>query len=128
MERGQTISTEKKLQLVKLLRSEDTNNRIRMRSREELLYGRSGRDHVMQTMTFEDAEAGGYEEPVFSSLKLRMVIAGLLLVGFVVWDNGYLSIPLVKSEQVYEALSEKNSMTNLFAFIEEISYTLKDGQ
>lgn len=126
MEKERMISTEKKLQLVRLLRSEDAHNRMKMRSREELLYGRSScpaaeLDYIQ--------EAGpGDETPAFSSLRFRFVLAFALLVGFVAWDNGYYPVPGLAPEQVYECLSEENSISNLFAFMEEISYTLESNE
>lgn len=128
MERVRTVSTEKKLQLVKLLRSEDAHNRMKMRSREELLYGRSSYGSAAEDMVYRMENAGEEDLPAFSSLKFRFLIAFALLIGFAAWDNGYFPVPGLKTEQVYEALSGENSLTNLFAFIEEIPYTLESEQ
>lgn len=122
----QHIPTEKKLQLVRMLRSEDEQNRVRMRTREELLYGRAFPEKVSAAEPY--GMEGEIERPAFSSLKLRFVIAFLLMVGFVSWDNGYYPIPGVEPELVYECLSADNSIGNLFAFIEQIPYTLESDQ
>ena len=95
------FSADQKLQLVQRIRAESQDNRMRMRSRERILYGGSGKEEELplygkgyhdpggrrekELYALEEQEMYG-PEASFSSFKLRLVLAALLFTVFLVAD------------------------------------------
>ena len=89
---NQDNNTQRRLELMRLIREENHNNQMRIRTREEILYGKSdsygGFDEYGYPLTA--AEYSRPDESVhMSSFGLRLVIAVLL---FVIFAGGRISV------------------------------------
>lgn len=92
----QKVSLDKKLALAQYIREENHGNRMKIRQRERILYGRdtqpplydSGRLQLMEQQENLSSESGvnwGFPAGTF---KYRMILAILLFVGFLLCDTG----------------------------------------
>lgn len=118
------ISSDKKLQLVKMIRSEHQNNRLVMNSREEFLYGKSKFHNEINPL---QAMEEGQESPPLSvsTFWLRFVIAAVLLAAFIMWDNSKEASWGRQAEDIYILLEDESFVTNLAGFMENITYTME---
>lgn len=126
------ISVEKKLELVQMMRNESQNNRIKMRGREQILYGRKPSRELVLSAHESEAMSGDKENDpladgpnIFRSFKVRLLIAGILFAAFVAWDNGYYPMLPARTEEFYRMISDDMLSANIFAFVEDFTYTLK---
>ena len=138
------FSTDQKLQLVQRIRAESQDNRMRMRSRERLLYGggRQEEELPLYSKGYHDYGKGGRElyaleenavhaeEISFSSFKLRLVIAAVLFTVFLLADSDSGSIAGFSTAAVQEEIN-KDFDTGLdevvFDFENNFPYTLFKG-
>ncbi len=124
---NQDSNTQRRLELMRLIREENHNNQQRIRTREEILYGKSdsygGIDEYGYPLSA--AEYSRPEEGVhMSSFGLRLVIA-VLLFGIYYFCRGQdLSIGGITTDRIEAAVNE--SETKLVDFISQFSYTLHD--
>lgn len=105
------VTPEKRVELARYIREENMGNRVKLRQREHILYGRG---LVMppdeKGMFTDSAFTGGTQEekvPGASSMgsfKYRMVLAVLLFVGFLLCDTGKGSILSYSTNDVYEMI------------------------
>lgn len=105
------VTPEKRVELARYIREENMGNRVKLRQREHILYGR---DLAMPAdergLYAEPAIAGsaqGQEVPGGSSMgsfKYRMTLAVLLFVGFLLCDTGKGSILSYSTNDVYEMI------------------------
>ena len=90
------VSLDKKLALAQYIREENLGNRMKIRQRERILYGRdtqpplydSGRLQPVEQQENQPSENGvnfGFPAGTF---KYRMILAILLFVGFLLCDTG----------------------------------------
>lgn len=90
------VSLDKKLALAQYIREENLGNRVKIRQRERILYGRdtqtplydSGRLQSVEQQENQPSENGvnfGFPAGTF---KYRMILAILLFVGFLLCDTG----------------------------------------
>lgn len=128
------IPTEKKLELARMLRNESRQNRMKMRGRERIVYGEMPLYQKEQREDFSGGDAC-YKEAAsrdkgesVSSLKLRLFAAILLFGAFVAWDNGCYPMLPANSGQLYRLIEEDSRSLNLFAFIEDFTYTLEGNE
>lgn len=138
-EHAANIPAERKLELIRLMRSESHQNRQTMRGRERILYDTGG---AFKTLPAEYADGSGrileekdrliqnerevlVKDRSFSSLKLRLFAALLLFAAFVAWDNGYYPALPKNNGQIYGMIEQDMLSANLFAFMEDFTYTLK---
>lgn len=105
---------EKKMELARFIREENMGNRMKIRQREQILYGKgtqlplydkrsfSGQN---DTLTYGEAHENG-EIPGSSmgSFKYRMVLAVLLFVGFLVCDTNGSKIGSYSTGEVYDMI------------------------
>lgn len=139
-EHTSNIPTEKKLELIRLMRSESHQNRQKMRGRERIVYdggsfGKSfaseyeGENHSLldeyDRLARSDKKTVG-NGVSFSSIKLRFLAAILLFAAFVAWDNGYYPALPQNEGRLYSMIEQDMLSANLFAFMEDFTYTLKD--
>ncbi len=135
------ISTDQKLQLVQRIRAESMDNRMRMRSRERLLYGGGKTEEELPLFSkgYHDYGKGGRElyaleeetapagEVSFSSFKFRLVLAAVLFTAFLLADSGSGSIAGFSTAAVREEIN-KDFDTGLdevvFDFENNFPYTL----
>lgn len=138
------FSTDQKLQLVQKIRAESQDNRMRMRSRERILYGiaskqeeelplyskgyhdygRGGREKELYAL---EEESGNMESTSFSSFKFRLVLAAALFTAFLLADAGSGTIAGISTAAVREEIN-KDFDTGLdevvFDFENNFPYTL----
>lgn len=129
------ISTDQKLQLIQMLRAENHNNRMAMRSRERLLYDTNpGGGMGTGGNFFPERELYALEQPqqkvqgsIFSSFRLRLVLSVFLFGAFLILDAGYGELAGISTE---ELRTEINRDFNLglngafFDFENNFPYTL----
>lgn len=139
-EHTSNIPIEKKLELIRLMRSESHQNRQKMRGRERIIYEDGGlgksfcseyrdekrslfdeHDRLMRSDKAAEGRGGS-----FVSLRLRFFAAILLFAAFLAWDNGYYPALPQNNGQLYSMIEEDMLSANIFAFIEDFTYTLKD--
>lgn len=127
------ISTDQKLQLVQMIRAESQDNRMKMRSRERMLYGvennKNDRELPLYTNGYFDTkgtfdtkgsfDAKGMREKElyaleeqthaksgeFSSFKFRMVLAAVLFTGFLIVDAGSGNIAGMTTDKLREEIN-----------------------
>lgn len=137
------ISTEKKLALVRSIREENQVNLSKMRNREQILFGHSVKPNPSNprismgaweagvtgenslsfsagaTMRPMDSDVESVENPVISGLKVRMFLAVLLFVGFLLIDGGVVGGKQINSLLVQNKINETftiNHLTDLLTF------------
>ena len=124
---NQDNNTQRRLELMRLIREENHNNQMRIRTREEILYGKSdsygGFDEYGYPLTA--AEYSRPDESVhMSSFGLRLVIA-VLLFGIYYFCRGQdISIAGITAQQIEAAVNVQE--TKLVDFISQFPYILQD--
>lgn len=105
------VTPEKRVELARYIREENMGNRVKLRQREHILYGRDLTMPADERGLYADpALAGGaqgQEVPAGSSMgsfKYRMTLAVLLFVGFLLCDTGKGSILSYSTNDVYEMI------------------------
>lgn len=117
---NQDNNTQRRLELMRLIREENHNNQMRIRTREEILYGKSdsygGFDEYGYPLTA--AEYSRPDESVhMSSFGLRLVIA-VLLFGIYYFCRGQdISIAGITAQQIEAAVNVQE--TKLVDFISQ---------
>lgn len=111
------IPTEKKMQLVHMIREENKSNQLKLRNRENILYGRPF------TPALYSVEESEEEATAVSTLKLRFLLAAGLFVAYLVLDMGGGSILGKNAGDLY-LMMEEDYQSNVFDFISNITYTL----
>lgn len=108
------VTLEKKMELARCIREENMGNRVKIRQREQILYGKSPQIPLYDRHSFSgqnDASAYG-ESPENSeipgtsmgSFKYRMVLAVLLFVGFLICDTNGSKIATYSTGEVYDMI------------------------
>ena len=131
------VTAERRLELVRYIREENNRNRMRMRTRENILYGKR-----KDTLTGSYAgyyEENGYESgnplaeetdipsgKVFSGLWVRTLLATVLFAVYIILDFSGGSIFTVNSDTIHTHISE-NYTPNVIDFMQEITYTLNNA-
>lgn len=95
------VTTERKLQLIRQIRSRYKEDRYDMGNRERILYGR---ESVRPWEENEDASE--WEQMPQSSFRLRILLAVLLFAAVVAIDTNGTSLWGITSEKVYQIISE----------------------
>lgn len=108
------VTLEKKMQLARCIREENMGNRLKIRQREKLLYGKASQIPLFDKRTFsgqndalsysDTPEAGEIPGASMGSFKYRMVLAVLLFVGFLVCDTNGSKIGAYSTAQVYDMI------------------------
>lgn len=109
------VSMEQKLQLIRQVRSRYHEDRYDLSNRERLLYGRSGllpEDRAEYPAPYEDDP---YRDPYgdislsgnspFSFLRLRFLIAALLMAAVIIMDKNGMDVAGITTEKIYEMIS-----------------------
>lgn len=105
------VTPEKRVELARYIREENMGNRVKLRQREHILYGRDltmplDEKGLITDSTFTGGVQGD-EVPGGSSMrsfKYRMTLAVLLFVGFLLCDTGKGSILSYSTNDVYEMI------------------------
>lgn len=105
---------EKRMELARYIREENLGNRLRLRQRENILYGKEFQTPLLDKGKLSEAELyAGYDrlpdetlqESVVGSFKYRMVLSVLLFVGFLLCDTRDSKIFDYSTNDVYEMIS-----------------------
>lgn len=130
MEDNTTI--EKKLQLVKQIRSQYNQNQYDLSNREQILYGRASykAPSVSQSDSFHDIVRRGEPAAINNgmgdtavaseSLKLRSALAVMLFVFAVLFDLLGVAPAGVKMQQVFEVIAA-DYQENMTAFVDAMT-------
>lgn len=124
---NQDNNTQRRLELMRLIREENHSNQMRIRTREEILYGKSnsygGFDEYGYPLSAAEYPRPDESVPV-SSFGLRLVIA-VLLFGIYYFCRGQdISIAGITTQQIEAAVNVQE--TKLVDFISQFPYTLHD--
>ncbi len=111
------VPLEKKMQLAQFIRAENQGNRMKIRQREQILYGtdtqlplfHNGRLPNASSPYESDQQQTSQEGevPVFSSgtFRYRMILAVLLFVGFLLCDTSDGKIGSYTTNEVHEMIT-----------------------
>lgn len=94
------ISPEKKIELAQYIRAENADNRMRIRQREQILYGTPATQTqplLYDSCALAKPDTASEEVPaqiamVKGSFKFRMLLAVILFVGFLICDTNNLHL------------------------------------
>lgn len=112
------VTAERRLELIRNIREENQKNRMSMRSREHILYGKEYEAAPMwDTGEVPAPPAHG------STLILRIMIAAVLLSLFIIMDYLQADWLPVDMETINDSLKE-NYTVNIIDFMDKITYTL----
>lgn len=137
------ITTDQKLRLAQLIRAESQDNRLRMRSRERILYGSAksdtealplyhkgytgGRDSSKKELYALEEQPPEQEEVFPSSFKFRLILAVVLFAGYLILDAGGGSVFGMTTANIQEEVNKDfdTGITDLgFDFEGSFPYTL----
>ncbi len=105
---------EKRMELARYIREENMGNRLRLRQRENILYGKEFQTPLLDNGKLSEAELyAGYDRlpdetlqgSAVGSFKYRMVLSVLLFVGFLLCDTRDSKIFDYSTNDVYEMIS-----------------------
>lgn len=116
------ITAEKRMELIRNIREENSRNRMNLRTRENILYGHSYDSAVANEVTNTTISS----EKAFSTLGIRILAAVILFSLFIILDYTKQTWFSLDSARICKYLQE-NYTPNSFDFIEEITYTLEDA-
>lgn len=111
---NETIPMEKKMKLAQYIRAENMDNRMKIRQREKILYGTESAlplwDRGESFHREEYPLPDGYPEnsqPVSTgTFRLRMAMAILLFIGFLLCDAGQYKVFGYSTNDIYSMISE----------------------
>ena len=111
---GNKATLEKKMELARCIREENMGNRVKIRQREQILYGKNTQAPLYDKQTWsgqndiltygnppENSEILGAS---ISGFKYRMVLAVFLFVGFLVCDTNGSKIGAYSTNEVYDMI------------------------
>ena len=115
-------STDRKLQLVQMIRAENQENRLKMQSRQKLLnYGNY--DYVTPvTKEHTDLEANP-----FWGMRIRLVLSFLLFLSIFFLDYTNTKIGTFGAKEIISAINTQMDI-NSIDFIQDFTYTLSDKE
>lgn len=109
------IPADRRLELIRMVREEQNRNHMTIRRRSSVLYG--------DTYLHPQTEEGESFSLPHSGLKLRILIAVILFLSFLILERSGTSILGINTQTIFETIGDN---TILFDFIEDINYTLED--
>lgn len=105
------VTPEKRVELARYIREENMGNRVKLRQRENILYGRDlhispdEKSLLSDTMHINSAQGEDISNSISTgSFKYRMTLAVLLFVGFLLCDTGKGNIFSYSTNDVYEMI------------------------
>lgn len=147
------ISADQKLQLAQMIRAESKDNRMKMRSRERMLYGTDSKyEQEEELPLYTKGYYGVYKEhgnkkdkelyalesnreteekSFFFSFRLRLIVAVVLFAGFLFWDAGGSNIAGITTKQIKEEIGKDFDVgldEVVFDFENNFPYTLFNGK
>ena len=112
------VTAERRLELIRNIREENQKNRMRMKNREHILYGRE-----YDTASIQDAGELPAAPARPSTLILRTIIAAVLLSLFIIMDYLEADWLPIDMNTINDCLKE-NYTVNIIDFMDKITYTL----
>lgn len=118
---------EQKLNLIKLIRSEQEQNRNKIRLREEILYPDNPYKSFHETSETKDFETIEKQERNIP-FAFRFIVCLLFFLLFFYMDVQNKSFLKINSTMILEEINRSgiSFSSNTFDFIEQLPYTLKD--
>lgn len=105
------VAPEKRVELARYIREENMGNRVKLRQREHILYGRDLAMPADEKGLFPESVLTGSAQgeelqggSSMGSFKYRMTLAVLLFVGFLLCDTGQKNILSYSTNDVYEMI------------------------
>lgn len=108
------VSTDTKLKLAQMIRMENQENRMKMRSREQLV------NYGYRTNAFTDPQP----HP-FLGLRLRIGAAFLLFLGFLFLDYTGIKMGNIGAGDIVSWINTEIDLSSI-DFIEKVAYTLSE--
>ena len=110
------INTNKKLELVKAIRMQDQYNRQLFRAREGFLYSEEPlvKRGEVYSLEAEDKPITPDNGKVYSSFRIRFVIAVVLLAAFILCDINHLDYEGENTDTIYGRLTRNIDITEIF--------------
>lgn len=130
------IAAEKRLELIRCIREENERNRMRIRAREHILYGKKSEEFegtlnenrfsYEQNRYGEELESKEkkYKIPL-SGLWIRTLLATVLFAAYIILDFSGAKALGADAAYIYDRISE-NYTPNVIDFIDKITYTLSN--
>ncbi|MBD5478847.1 MAG: hypothetical protein HDR14_06085 [Lachnospiraceae bacterium] len=112
------VTAERRLELIRNIREENQKNRMRMKNREHILYGRE-----YDTAPMQDTGELPAAPARASTLVLRTIIAAVLLSLFIIMDYLEADWLPIDMNTINDCLKE-NYTVNIIDFMDKITYTL----
>lgn len=106
------VSIDKKLAMAQYIRNENLGNRMKIRQRERILYGRDTQPPLYDNGRLQSAEhpedqspenGAGFGFPA-GTFKYRMIFAILLFIGFLLCDTGGDKIGSYTTEEIHDMI------------------------
>ncbi|MCM1266468.1 MAG: hypothetical protein NC302_01075 [Bacteroidales bacterium] len=105
------VTPEKRMELARYIREENMGNRFKLRQREHILYGREDMP-LYDKASFSESQdaygtfsgAGDAPRDAAGGFKVRMTLAVLLFVGFLLCDTNQGKILSYDTDQIYEMI------------------------
>lgn len=113
------ITAERRMELIRTIREENSRNRMNLKNRENILYGQT---YDKSAMTEAENMTDTSPKSV-SLLGIRILVSVILFSLFVILDYTEDTWFSVNATSICESIKE-NASLNSFAFIKEITYTL----
>ena len=126
---NQDNRTRNRLELTRMIREENHNNRQRIRAREEILYGKKYCDYPLTAAEHNSPEETGH----MSSFGLRFLAAAVLFALYFICKTQSATIAGIDSAQIEAAVNGEDSLTQslpvtkIVDFIGQFPYTLHDS-
>lgn len=122
--------TERKLKLMRFLREENQNNRMKMRSREEILYGKSSLPVQFGSLGEEDYLQAYADEPrpMPSLFGVRVVLALALFAAVWYMDRENYSFGGIDAAWIQEQVAASPNPGKLMDFVADFPYTLSEAE
>ena len=106
------VSLDKKLALAQYIREENHGNRVKIRQREKILYGKDTQTPLYNTGRLQSpeqqentSEETGMMMGLYSgTFKYRMILAILLFVGFLLCDTGGDKIGRFTTSEIHDMI------------------------
>lgn len=108
------VSTDTKLKLAQMIRMENQENRMKMRAREQLV------NYGYHTNTFS-----GQDTHPFLGLRLRLVAAFLLFLGFLFLDYTGIKMGSIGAGDIVSWINAEIDLSSI-DFIKNLAYTLSE--
>lgn len=113
------ITAERRMELIRTIREENSRNRMNLKNRESILYGHT----YDRTVASESKEMTSVPQKSIPMTGFRILAAIILFSLFVILDYAGDTWLPVNTTIICEYIQE-NYIPNSFAFMDKITYTL----